>query len=85
MDGAEEGRVLTIVAQDETGAWLQLEDGSWISAALVANVPADLPVASAEATEDEQDAQPDDGEQDAQTDEDDQETQNRGRRPGHAG
>ena len=75
VDGAEEGKVLTIVAQDETGAWLQLEDGSWISAALVANVPADLPVASAEATEDEQDAQPDDVEQDPQTDEDEQDPQ----------
>ncbi len=75
VDGAEEGKVLTIVAQDETGAWLQLEDGSWISAALVANVPADLPVASAEATEDEQDAQPDEDEQDAQPDEDEQDTQ----------
>ena len=75
VDGAEEGQVLTIVAQDETGEWLQLADGSWISAALVANVPADLPVASAEATEDEQDAQPDEDEQDAQTEEDDQETQ----------
>ena len=78
VDGAEEGKVLTIVAQDETGAWLQLEDGSWISAALVANVPADLPVASAEVTEDEQDAQPDEDEQDAQdaqTDEDEQDEQ----------
>ena len=72
VDGAEEGKVLTIVAQDETGAWLQLEDGSWISAVLVANVPADLPVASAEATEDEQDAQTEEDEQDAQTDEDEQ-------------
>ncbi len=78
VDGAEEGKVLTIVAQDETGAWLQLDDGSWISAALVANVPADLPVASAEVTEDEQDAQPDEDEQDAQdaqTDEDEQDEQ----------
>ena len=78
VDGAEEGKVLTIVAQDETSAWLQLEDGSWISAALVANVPADLPVASAEVTEDEQDAQPDEDEQDAQdaqTDEDEQDEQ----------
>ena len=75
VDGAEEGRVLTIVAQDETGAWLQLEDGSWISAALVANVPADLPVASAEATEDEQDAQTDEDDQEPQTGEDEQDTQ----------
>ena len=75
VDGAEEGRVLTIVAQDETGEWLQLEEGSWIAAALVANVPADLPVGSAETTEDDQDAQTDEDDQDAQTDEDDQDAQ----------
>ena len=81
VDGADEGQVLTIVAQDETGEWLKLEDGSWISAVLVANVPADLPVASAEATEeeqtdeDEQDVQTDEDEQEAQTDEDEQEAQ----------
>ena len=75
VDGADEGQVLTLVAQDETGEWLQLEDGSWIAAALVANVPADLPVASAEATEDDQDAQTDEVEEDAQPGEDDQETQ----------
>jgi len=75
VDGAEEGQVLTVVARNESGEWLQLEDGSWIAAALVANAPADLPVASAEATEDEQEAQTEEDEQDEQTDEDDQETQ----------
>lgn len=75
VDGAEEGRVLTIVAQDETGAWLQLEDGSWISTVLVANVPADLPVGPVEVTEDEQDVQPDEDEQDEQIDEDEQDPQ----------
>ena len=75
VDGAEEGQVLTVVARNESGEWLQLEDGSWIAAALVANAPADLPVASAEATEDEQEAQPDEVDQDAQTEEDDQEAQ----------
>ena len=75
VDGAEEGRVLTIVAQDETGEWLQLEEGSWIAAALVANVPADLPVGSAETTGDEQEAQTEEEEQEAQTDDDEQEAQ----------
>ena len=75
VDGAEEGQVLTVVARNESGEWLQLEDGSWIAAALVANAPADLPVASAEATEDAQEAQTEEDEQDEQTDEDDQETQ----------
>ena len=74
-DGAEEGLVLTIVAQDESGEWLRLEDGSWIFAALVDNVPADLPVESQEATEDEQETQTEEDEQDDQTGEDEQETQ----------
>ncbi len=55
VDGIEEGEVLTIVAQDEGGDWLKLEDGSWIFAALVNNVPADLPVDSGEAMEAETD------------------------------
>ena len=75
VDGAEEGQVLTIVAQDETGEWLKLEDGSWISAALVANVPADLPVESVETTEDEQEAPTEEDEQETQTGEDEQEEQ----------
>ena len=89
VDGIEEGEVLTIVAQDEGGDWLKLEDGSWIFAALVNNVPADLPVDSGEAMEAEADetgaddvttdetTPPDasDDEQDVQADEDEQETQ----------
>ncbi len=55
VDGVEEGEVLTIVAQDEGGDWLKLEDGSWIFADLVNNVPADLPVDSGEAMEAETD------------------------------
>ena len=55
VDGVEEGEVLAIVAQDEGGDWLKLEDGSWIFAALVNNVPADLPVDSGEAMEAETD------------------------------
>ena len=69
VDGAEEGKILAVVAQDESGEWLKLEDGSWIFAALVENVPENLPEESEEVTEEEQD------EQDAQTDEDEQETQ----------
>ena len=55
VDGVEQGEVLTIVAQDEGGDWLKLEDGSWIFADLVDNVPADLPVDSGEAMEAETD------------------------------
>ena len=66
VDGAEEGQVLTIVAQDDTGEWLKLDDGSWIFAALVENVPGDLPVASEEAAEDEQDVQTGEAEQETQ-------------------
>ena len=75
VDGAEEGQVLTIVAQDSSGEWLKLDDGSWIFAGLVENVPADLPVASEEAAEDGQDVQTDEDEQEAQTDEDEQDAQ----------
>jgi len=75
VDGAEEGQVLTIVAQDSSGEWLKLDDGSWIFAALVENVPADLPVESAEAAEDGQDVQTDEDEQEAQTAEDEQDAQ----------
>ncbi len=75
VDGAEEGQVLTITAQDDSGEWLKLEDGSWIFAALVENVPADLPVESEEAAEDEQEVQAAEDEQDVQTAEDEQEAQ----------
>ena len=75
VDGAEEGQVLTITAQDDSGEWLKLDDGSWIFAALVENVPADLPVESEEAAEDEQEAQPAEDEQDVQTAEDEQDAQ----------
>ena len=75
VDGAEEGQVLTITAQDDSGEWLKLEDGSWIFAALVENVPDDLPVESEEAAEDEQEVQAAEDEQDVQTAEDEQEAQ----------
>lgn len=75
VDGAEEGQVLTIAAQDDSGEWLKLDDGSWIFAALVENVPADLPVESEEAAEDEQDVQTAEDEQEAQPAEDEQDVQ----------
>ena len=62
VDGVEQGQVLTIVAQNTGGGWLKLEDGSWIFANLVNNVPADLPVESDEATEAETDESGADGE-----------------------
>ena len=55
LDGVEQGQVLTIVAQNTGGGWLKLEDGSWIFATLVDNVPTDLPVDSGEAMEAETD------------------------------
>lgn len=62
VDGVEQGQLLTIVAQDETGEWLKLEDASWIFADLVDNTPADLPLESAEVVETEID-DADDGEE----------------------
>ncbi len=53
VDGVEQGQILTIVAQDETGEWLKLEDASWIFADLVDNTPTELPVESAEIVETE--------------------------------
>lgn len=53
VDGVDQGQILTIVSQDETGEWLKLEDALWIFAALVENIPANLPVASAEVVETE--------------------------------
>ncbi len=38
------GTPVTVVGRNPAGDWLQLEDGSWIFAALVDNVPEDLPV-----------------------------------------
>ena len=52
-DGVEQGRVLIIVAQNPGGEWLKLEDGSWIFAALVDNVPLNLPEESEEAGDDD--------------------------------
>ncbi len=38
------GTPVTVVGRNPAGDWLQLEDGSWIFAALVDNVPEELPV-----------------------------------------
>ena len=40
------GTALTIIGRNEAGDWLKLENGAWIFGELVANAPADLPVAT---------------------------------------
>ena len=69
MEGIEQGQVLTVVAQDSGGDWLKLDSGLWIFAALVDNVPEDLPVESEEGTDDETDDAGEDSETPAPTDE----------------
>ena len=44
------GQALVVVGKNAAGDWLKLESGAWIFAELVDNIPADLPVASEEAT-----------------------------------
>lgn len=44
--GVVAGQALAITAQNPAGDWLRLASGMWISAALVSNKPAALPVAS---------------------------------------
>ena len=39
------GTAVTVTAQTADGSWLQLQDGSWIFAALVQPVPVSLPIA----------------------------------------
>ena len=50
IEGLEQGNFLIVVAQDLDGDWLKLENGLWIFATLVDNVPEDLPVEPEEAT-----------------------------------
>ena len=50
IEGLEQGDFLIVVAQDLDGDWLKLENGLWIFATLVDNVPEDLPVEPEEAT-----------------------------------
>ena len=50
IEGLEQGDFLIVVAQDPDGDWLKLENGLWIFATLVDNVPEDLPVEPEEAT-----------------------------------
>lgn len=44
------GQVLAVVGKNAAGDWLKLESGAWIFAELVDNIPADLPVATEDAT-----------------------------------
>ena len=55
IEGVQQGTSLTVVAQDASGTWLKLDSGLWVFAALVDNVPADLPVDSGEETAPETD------------------------------
>ncbi len=55
IEGLEQGEFLIVVAQDPDGDWLKLENGLWIFATLVDNVPEDLPVEPEEATDAETD------------------------------
>ncbi len=50
IEGVQQGTSLTVVAQDASGTWLKLDSGLWVFAALVDNVPADLPVDTGEET-----------------------------------
>ncbi|MBW7884063.1 MAG: SH3 domain-containing protein [Caldilineaceae bacterium] len=47
VGGVKSGQALDVVARNQDGSWLQLEDGPWIAAFLVDNAPAtgDLPEA----------------------------------------
>ena len=55
IEGLEQGEFLIVVAQDPDGNWLKLENGLWLFATLVDNVPEDLPVEPEEATDAETD------------------------------
>lgn len=45
-----DGQLLVIVARDESGNWLQLEEGEWIATFFVHNAPEGLPVAAPTST-----------------------------------
>jgi len=74
IEGVAQGTSLTVVAQNAGGDWLKLDSGLWVFAALVGDVPEDLPVDSGEetgteaedGTEDGQEAQTEDGTEDGQ-------------------
>ncbi len=57
VGGVDQGHVLTIVAQDPSGEWLKLEDGSWIFVGLVDNAPTDVPVEAEEVADVEVEAE----------------------------
>lgn len=52
------GQALSIVAQNQAGDWLKLEDGKWIAAFLVNNAPTSLAVDGAVVTQPAQETQP---------------------------
>ncbi|MCY4119182.1 MAG: SH3 domain-containing protein [Caldilineaceae bacterium] len=74
IEGVAQGTSLTVIAQNAGGDWLKLDSGLWVFAALVGDVPEDLPVDSGEetgteaedGTEDGQEAQTEDGTEDGQ-------------------
>ena len=74
VEGVAQGTGLTVVAQDASGDWLKLDSGLWVFAALVGDVPEDLPVDSGaetsieaeDGTEDGQETQTEDGTEDGQ-------------------
>lgn len=44
LGGTVTGQEITIVARNEDGSWFLLDNGGWVSAALVANPPVDIPL-----------------------------------------
>ena len=44
IGGTVTGQVITIVARNEDASWFQLDNGGWVSATLVANPPATVPL-----------------------------------------
>ncbi len=48
IEGVQQGTSLTVVAQDASGTWLKLDNDLWVFAALLDNVPEDLPLDSGE-------------------------------------
>ena len=83
VEGVAQGTGLTVVAQDASGDWLKLDSGLWVFAALVGDVPEDLPVDSGaetsieaeDGTEDGQETQTEDGTEDGQETQTEDETE----------
>lgn len=52
LGGTVTGQEINVVARNEDGSWFLLDNGGWVSAALVANPPVDIPLyTAAEPTE----------------------------------